>query len=260
MSETDNPLKMLITEFSEAFAAWLLNRPVQWVRPLNVEFPAHPVQSDLLFQVMDEQGEELLLHYELQGRRSHQPMPYRQLEYMSHITIREIPWPLGPDAPRLYSVVLYVGRGAGRGDRGDYTVYGPEGTVTLHWHYQPVRLWEMTAENLLQLGQPALTALIGLTQLQRPEAELPQALNRIRSVADVEQRQRLLTAMVSLLPTEEVIQMAEKLLEESESMLIDASYLRRMRELGREEGIQEGVQIGREEGIQLGLEKGVQDE
>ena len=260
MSETDNPLKMLITEFSEAFAAWLLKRPVQWVRPLNVEFPAHPVQSDLLFQVMDEQGEELLLHYELQGRRSHQPMPYRQLEYMSHITIREIPWPLGPDAPRLYSVVLYVGRGAGRGDTGDYTVYGPEGTVTLHWHYQPVRLWEMTAENLLQLEQPALTALIGLTRLQRPEAELPQALTRIRSVADVEQRQRLLSAMVSLLPTEEVIQMAEKLLEESESLLLDTPYLRRMREKGRaegrEEGIQEGVQKGREEGIQEGVQKG----
>jgi predicted transposase YdaD len=122
----------------------------------------------------------------------------------------------------------------------------------------------MTAENLLQLEQPALTALIGLTRLQRPEAELPQALTRIRSVADIEQRQRLLTAMVSLLPTEEVIQMAEKLLEESESLLIDTPYLRRMRELGREEGreegIQEGVQIGREEGIQLGLEKGVQDE
>jgi len=118
----------------------------------------------------------------------------------------------------------------------------------------------MTAENLLQLEQPALTALIGLTRLQRPEAELSQALNRIRSVADVEQRQRLLSVIVSLLPTEEVIQMAEKLLEESESMLIDASYLRRMRELGREAGIQEGVQIGREEGIQLGLEKGVQDE
>ena len=122
----------------------------------------------------------------------------------------------------------------------------------------------MTAENLLQLEQPALTALIGLTRLQRPEAELPQALTRIRSVADIEQRQRLLTAMVSLLPTEEVIQMVEKLLEESESLLIDTPYLRRMRELGREEGreegIQEGVQIGREEGIQLGLEKGAQDE
>jgi hypothetical protein len=56
MSETDNPLKLLITEFSEAFAAWLLDRPVQAVRPLNVEFPANPMRGDLLFEVLDMDG------------------------------------------------------------------------------------------------------------------------------------------------------------------------------------------------------------
>ncbi len=34
MSETDNPLKLLITEFAEAFAAWLLPQPIQWIRSL----------------------------------------------------------------------------------------------------------------------------------------------------------------------------------------------------------------------------------
>ncbi|MBE7528765.1 MAG: hypothetical protein HS099_03405 [Ardenticatenaceae bacterium] len=92
MSETDNPLKMLITDFGPVFAAWLLGRPVRWARPLNVEFPAHPIQSDLLFAVEDEQGQLFLLHYEFQGRTSHRPMPYRQLEYMSQVAIREIPW------------------------------------------------------------------------------------------------------------------------------------------------------------------------
>jgi hypothetical protein len=61
--------------------------------------------------------------------------------------------------------------------------------VALHWQYQPIRLWEIAAENLLQLEQQALTALIGLTRPERPEQELPQALSRIRSVADTEQRQ-----------------------------------------------------------------------
>ena len=41
MSETDNPLKVLIAEFAEIFAAWLLGREVQSIRPLNVEFPAN---------------------------------------------------------------------------------------------------------------------------------------------------------------------------------------------------------------------------
>lgn len=106
-------------------------------------------------------------------------------------------------------------------------------------------------------------SLCRLTRLQQPEAELPQALSRIRDVADANQRQRLLTAMVSLLPTEEVTQMVEKLLEESETLLIDTPYLRRMREKGREEGLQigreEGQQIGREEGAQIGREEGLRE-
>jgi hypothetical protein len=56
MSETDNPLKLLITVFADAFAAWLLDRPVQAVRPLNVEFPANPLRGDLLFEVLDLDG------------------------------------------------------------------------------------------------------------------------------------------------------------------------------------------------------------
>ncbi len=257
MGETDNPLKLLISEFADAFAAWLLPQPIQWIRPLNVEFPATPLRSDLLFEAMDENGRLHLLHYELQGRTSHKAMPYRELEYMSRVTIREIPLPLGVQSTRLHnSVVLYIGEGAGRGDTGQYTVYGLDDQVALQWRYQPVRLWEMTAENLLQLGQPALTVLVGLTRLQQPEQELPQALSRIRSVADEAQRQRLLTALVSLLPTEEVTKMVESLLEESETLLLDTPYLRRMREKGREEGIQIGLEKGQQIGLEKGLEKG----
>ena len=239
---------------------------IQWIRPLNVEFPVTTLRSDLLFEVMAQDGRLHLLHYELQGRTSHKPMPYRELEYMSQITLREIHLPLGTQAVCLLSVVLYIGEGAGRGDGGEYTIYGPDGRVTLHWRYQPVRLWEMTPADLLQMAPPALSALVGLTRRQQPEEELPQALSRIRSVADADQRQRLLTAMVSLLPTEEVTQMVEQLLEASETLLLDTPYLRRMREkgvqIGREQGIQigleKGQQIGREQGVQIGLEKGQQ--
>ncbi len=55
-------------------------QPIQWIRSLNVEFLATPLRSDLLFEVMDENGRLQLLHYELQGRTSHKPMPYRKLQ------------------------------------------------------------------------------------------------------------------------------------------------------------------------------------
>ena len=41
---------------------------------------AAPLRSDLLFEVMDENGRLQLLHHELQGRTSHKPMPYRKLQ------------------------------------------------------------------------------------------------------------------------------------------------------------------------------------
>lgn len=59
------------------------------------------------------------------------------------------------------------------------------------------------------------------------------------------------------LPNMEVIDMVEKMLEGNETLLMDMPYLRRMREIGREEGVQigreEGVQIGREEGVEIGI-------
>lgn len=51
------------------------------------------------------------------------------------------------------------------------------------------------------------------------------------------------------LPSMEVIDMVEKMLEGNETLLMDMPYLRRMREIGREEG----VQIGREEGVEIGI-------
>lgn len=54
--ETDNPLKMLITAFSEAFAAWMLGGPVRRVRPLNVEFPGAATSGDLIFAVEMDDG------------------------------------------------------------------------------------------------------------------------------------------------------------------------------------------------------------
>jgi hypothetical protein len=176
MSEPDNPLKMLITEFSAAFAAWLLGRPVRRVRPLNVEFPASPAQSDLLFEVIDVLGNLIFLHIELQGRRSPEPMPLRMLDYLSRIVRREVGLSGDENGPRLVSVVIYVGEGAGRGDNGVYQVLGLGDEATLRWQYRPLRLWEMAAEQLFELDNPAFLALVGQTRLSNAQKILPSSL------------------------------------------------------------------------------------
>jgi predicted transposase YdaD len=255
MSSTDNPLKLLIDEFSGEFATWLLDTPVQAVRSLSAEFADQPLRSDLLFEVVALTGKTAILHIELQGRRSKRPMPYRQLDYLSRVVSRENL--LSPAAPRLHSVVLYVGKGAGRHDTGIYQIQDSTESVCLQWQYQVIRLWELPAERVLQTGRPALIGLIGLTQITEPQTILPQAVNAIRQLPDPHERAQLLTSLVALMPDKELTKMAEQLLE-NDTLLLDTPFLQRMRETGREEGVQRGMQIGRQEGVQIGREEGVQ--
>jgi hypothetical protein len=155
----------------------------------------------------------------------------------------------------LWSVVIYVGRGAGAGDTGRYQVNGPDGTSTLAWRYRVVRLWQMRAEELLALGRPALLALVGQTQMATPETVLPEVVARMRSVPEAEQRGRLLAALTALIPEEEIIAMVERLIDREE-LLLDTPFLRRIREKGRQEGRAEAQQEARQEARQEGRAEG----
>jgi predicted transposase YdaD len=106
-----------------------------------------------------------------------------------------------------------------------------------------------------------LISLIGLTRIDHPEQVLPETVQLMRTVPDEQERARLFTSLVALLPDEELTEMAEKILE-SDVLLLDTPFLRRIRNQGIDEGVQigrqEGVQIGRQEGVQIGRQEGVQ--
>ena len=230
------------------------------MHPLSGEFPGQAVRTDLLFRVVDAEDRPIILHIELQGRSSHQLMEYRQLGYLSRIVIRE---ELLPDT-RLHSVVIYVGEGAGRHDKGQYHIAGLGESVTLNWNYQVIRLWELSAEHLLATGRPELISLIGQTQMAEPKKALAQATKVILAVEDVQERDKLLTSLVTLLPDKELSKMVEQWLE-NEGLLLDTPFIRKIRQEGwregQEEGLERGVQIGRseglEKGVQIGREEGV---
>ena len=227
MAATDHPLKRLVSLFIDDFAAWLLNCPVRETQPLNVELAADILATDQVFRVTLADGRDLVLHLEFQGRRSHLPMPWRMLEYMPRLAVTyRLP---------LWSVVFYVGTGAGVDDTGRHEIQGPAAVAPLVWHYQVVHLWRMLAEDLLALEQPALLALVGQTRLDHPAVLLPAVVARLRQVPDAEVRGRLLTVLLALLSQGEMVTMVEKLLED-ERLLLDTPYLRRLREEGREEG------------------------
>ena len=258
MAPLDNPLKILILSFRRAFAEWLLGEAVQQVQPLNVELPASARRSDLLFEVIQADGQRVLLHIEHQGRRSHEPMAWRMLDYMSRLLKREV----GDQAPdgsvRLHSVVIYTGVGAGLNDRGKYEVLGVDGVSRLSWRYERLLLWQLEAEALLGLNEPAFLPLVGQARLEEPERVLPEVVARIRQVGDEVERGRLLTALASLMSSEEVLAMVEKMLE-AEEELLDTPYLRRIREQGRAEGLSEGKELGLTEGAAKGKAEGLSE-
>lgn len=132
MASTDSPLKRLVSTFIEDFATWLLRSEVQVAQPLNAELPAETQVADQVFHVTQQDGQDIILHLEFQGRRSHQPMRWRMLEYMTRLA--------STHRRDLYSVVLYVGQGAGLNDTGKHQVNGPAGIVTLSWQYEVIRL------------------------------------------------------------------------------------------------------------------------
>ena len=243
MADTDSPLKRLVSLFSAEFAAWLLRADVRQTHPLDTELPGAPVVADQVFRVALASGQEVLLHIEFQGRRSHQPMSWRMLDYMARLAA----------AHRLamHSVVLYVGRGAGSNDSGAHQVEGVLGQPALAWRYGVIRLWQLSAQELLAQDSPALLALVGQTRIEQPETVLPEVLSRLRRIPEAERRSRLLTDMLTLIEDEEIVAMVERLLE-SDDLLIDTPYVRRIREAGREEG----REAGREEGREAGREEG----
>ena len=247
MADTDSPLKQLFSAFITDFAAWLLQAEVREAHPLNIELPAETLAADQVFHVTLADGRVLVLHIEFQGRSSHQLMEWRMLEYMVRLAHTH--------RLDLWSVVIYVGHGAGAADSGHYQVNGPDGTPTLTWQYRVMRLWQMRAEELLAVGRPALLALVGQTHIEAPETMLPEVVARVQSIPEPEIRGRLLTALTALIPEEEIVAMVERLIDREE-LLLDTPFLRRIREEGRD---LEGRAFSRRsyaEGLHAGLAEG----
>jgi predicted transposase YdaD len=264
MAETDHPLKQLVAAFRQDFASWLLHVEVKEVTPRNVELlPAtDPIRSDEVFYVTTATGNEAILHIEFQGPRSRKPMPLRVLEYLVRLSNEY------PSLP-LHSVVIYVGKGAGKDDRGKYHVPRLDGQSALTWRYEVIRLWEMEAEELLATGRVALLPLIGQTRISNPSAVLSEVLERVKNEPDTERRGRLLMAIGTLMEDKEVLAMLERMITVLEDELqLDTPFMQRLREAreegrkegiscGREEGREEGLSLGREEGLSLGREEGL---
>jgi len=242
MAKTDLLLKQLILTCSHDFAEWLLKTKVQTVSPCASELPP-PVavlRADQVFRVTTATGAKVVLHIEFQARKSHKPMPQRQLAYIIRLAEEhQLP---------LQSVVFYIGPGAGKGDTGQHSYPHAKGGQIVSWSYDVIHLWEMTAEELLKIGKLGLLGLLGQTKITNPATTIPAVIAQISGVADDELRGKLLELLAALITDKELLAMVEKFLI-AEELLVDTPYMQRLQEI-RLEGIQEGVQEGLGKGRQ----------
>ena len=226
MATTDSPLKRLVTNFIDDFATWLLESEIDSVTPHNIELYAKPdpVRADQIFTVKLADGRTIVLHIEFQGRRSQIPMPLRQLDSLSRLALKF-------QYLELYSVVFYVGKGAGQDDTGVHEITNPKGGITLTWQYKVIHLWKMKAEELVEMDKPSLLGLIGQTQITEPETLLPKVVEMVKTLPKFEMQKRLFTEMLSLIEDDEVLNMLERLTEK-EDLLLNTAMMRRFRREG----------------------------
>ena len=160
---------------------------------------------------------------------------------MTRLILREAGTQTPDKAPRLHSVVLYIGQGAGTEDTGRYEILGIDGEAHLAWRYTPIQLWQMDAAELLALGSAAFLPLVRQTQIREPKQILSAVVESIRKVADELQRKRLMTALVNLMSDEKMIAMVEQLIDSADELMLELPYMRRAQRKAREEALAEGL-------------------
>jgi predicted transposase/invertase (TIGR01784 family) len=254
--KTDSPFKFLLSSYAEQTASWLLNVPLERIRSvqnLNTEMSAQAVRADLLFNVELDDNTETILHIEVQGKGSDMHIPYRMLGYTANIVVQE----KLKSGDNLCSVVIYVGKGAGANDNGDYKLSCPLGADSLSIHYHVIRLWNIEAETLLAMDNTALLALIGQTKIDKPRELIPKVVKKIRElVPTAEEQTRLFSLLAILAEGKDVSEMIETVLDELDIGWLDTPLAQRLRTLGKTEGITEGKAEGKAEGITEGINIG----
>ncbi len=223
MAQTDSPLKLYLRHNVKEIASWLLNEQVVSAQhhPLKLVRAKFAVDSAYFVQLAD--GRQCLLHVEFQGRRTQSPMPRRELNYLTLLTL-ENEWPI-----TIESFVIYVEKGAGKNDTGDYKIPRISGKSALSWNYTVIRLWEISAETVLKYNRPAIMPFIGLMKVEAPETTIPAVLKQIDSEPDPEHRADLFGTLIALLSDQEIIKMVKRYIQE-EGLLMNTPFLRELRQ------------------------------
>jgi predicted transposase/invertase (TIGR01784 family) len=148
----DDTVKRLVRANPQDFVSWLLER-AQFKDLLSVELKNRTIVSDILLLVLID-GEEVLLHIEFQSTDD-EDMALRLLEY-NVLATRE-------HKRRVYSCVIYLRKDSNLPES-PMVWFMPNGSETLRFSFEVMKLREMTAESLLKTNLVGLFPLLPLTK------------------------------------------------------------------------------------------------
>lgn len=187
----DMTVRALVKCCPQDFVYLALGHPVPDFRVLAPELPASERTADWVVLVRDPNEGLLLLHVEFQTEWQRN-VPFRMLEYRVRIRAE-----YHEEANRVYSVVVlltdegYPGPGSNRWEEIAF------GEQQLSFEYREVRLWEMSAESVLQHSNVGLIPLLPL--MQGASAEMLQAaVAKLAVIPDEELRAEMHTGLFAL--------------------------------------------------------------
>lgn len=243
----DYPLKLIIEDNPTVFCRDFLGLDIKSAKPVTKELKSRVRHVDILLELTLPDDSLELSHIELQAPGSAMPMAKRMLDYFSlagqqyhHL------YPNIEDLP-LRSYVIYLDKGTGKKDTGSYRLGKFH---TGHFSYTVIRLWEISAQRLINLEQPVLLTLIGQSKLNNPQQEIQQAMVRINQVKDKEKAGHLFALMGALIEDKELTKMVENYASNNE-FFKRSPLLQDMHRQGWDEGMLEGEKKGFAEGRQV---------
>lgn len=204
------------------------------------------IKADKVYEMILEDGEAAIFHFEVQGKSSHRDMPLRMFDYITRIISQA-----GDLNVRLYSVVIYLD-GAGTKDDGNWTFGNPP---IGNFQYTPLKLWELDGDVFLEGDNINLLAFLPQMKLSRPKEQVTNAMQRISSLENKDHAAHLLYILAALTQKKGLKPVVDSFM--TKDMMLNApDFIRDAYLEARDEGLKEGLEKGEAEGEKKGVAKG----
>jgi predicted transposase YdaD len=149
----DRLMKMLAGANPQHFVNWVIDNGIQFDAEMARELTARAIEADVLFIVVDQDGQKVILHIEFQTRDDPN-MGKRVWEYNGIVTfLSGLP---------VYSFVVYLKETKVAEPYYEHKL--PNGEISHRFYYSAIKLWEIPGEIFKQPGMEGLLPLLPLTK------------------------------------------------------------------------------------------------